>query len=294
MDVLVRLLNALLMISIPLGAGVLLSRRWGLSWRVFMIGAGTFLGSQVLHIPFNQIALVPLFDKLGLPGEDQLHSLLLYGFLLGLSAGVFEEGARYVVYHLWLRDVRQWRGAVMFGAGHGGMEAILLGGLSLYALMQAITLRGVDLEAVVPANQMEIARLQLEAYWGAPWYAALLGAAERCLALVIQISLAVFVLVAIVRRNAILLIAAILWHSFVDAVAVVGVRSWGIYWTEAAIAGLALAGLALALWLRQKMPSEETSLSDLQARAGPVSLGAPPSDSVTGEQLERSRYDEGD
>jgi len=294
MDVLVRLLNALLMILIPLALGVILSRRWGLSWRVFMIGAGTFIGSQVLHIPFNRIALVPLIEKLDLLAEDQGYSLLLYGLLLGLSAGVFEEGARYLVYRLWLRDVRHWEGAVMFGAGHGGAEAILLGGLSLYALLQAITFRGVDLEALIPANQLEIARMQLEVYWGAPWHAALLGAAERCLAIVIQISLAVVVFEAIVRRKVIWLLLAVLWHTFVDAVAVVGVSNWGIYLTEAAIAGLALAGLGITIGLRRKIPSEEVSQSVMQLQARPALPDAPSSKAITKEQLEHSRYEEGD
>ena len=47
-------LNSLLMIGLGLGLGILLARRFGLSWGLYGVGALTFIGSQVLHIPFNR------------------------------------------------------------------------------------------------------------------------------------------------------------------------------------------------------------------------------------------------
>lgn len=294
MDIVVRLLNALWMILLPLAVGIFFYRRWGASWRVFIIGAGTFIGSQVFHIPFNQFALLPLAGKLRLTGADQGPALLLYGTILGLSAGVFEEGARYLVYRFWLRDVRHWRGALMFGAGHGGAEAIIFGGLVLYTLLQAIAYRGADLEALLPASQLETARLQLEAYWGAPWYAALLGAVERSMAIIIQISLALIVYQAIVRRNLLWLLLGILWHTIVDAIAVVGLGIWGIYLTEAAIAGLALASLVIIVWLSRMEPAEQAEVLQPSSRAKAASDGPAAAEVLTGERLEDSRYHEGD
>ncbi len=60
-----------------------------------------FLGAQALHIHFNQFLLNPAITRWGLRGEGRERSILL-ALLYGLSAGVFEEGARYLAYRFWL------------------------------------------------------------------------------------------------------------------------------------------------------------------------------------------------
>ena len=190
-DVFVRLLNTLLMILAPLVLGAYLTRRWGLPWRLFALGAVTFVGSQIFHIPFNQFLLLPILDKTGLLTAENPSELVVFGILAGLSAGLFEEGALFLVYRLWLSDLKRWKEAVLFGAGHGGVEAMLLGGLALYAFFQAMAYRDANLAELVPPGQLELARAQVDAYWSAPWYAAMLGAVERAFAVLIQISLSV-------------------------------------------------------------------------------------------------------
>ena len=46
-------LNGLLMILMPIGLGLWLEKRLRLGWRLWWIGAATFVLSQVGHIPFN-------------------------------------------------------------------------------------------------------------------------------------------------------------------------------------------------------------------------------------------------
>ena len=65
----------------------------------------------------------------------------------GLSAGLFEEIARYLTYRFWLKDSQNWKSGLMFGAGHGGIEAMILGALALLSLIQAYVLRDADLFA---------------------------------------------------------------------------------------------------------------------------------------------------
>jgi uncharacterized membrane protein YhfC len=293
MDVVIRLLNGLLMIVIPLGVGVYIVRRWRLSWRLFMIGAGTFIGSQVLHIPFNQFALLPLVNSMDLMNAERGIPLLLYGLFFGLSAGIFEEGARYLVLQRWLKDARRWEEAVLYGAGHGGVEAILLGGLALFAFFQALAYRNADLAEIVPAEQLEAAIAQIGAYWSAPWYAAILGAVERCLAIVVQITLAVLVFQAILRRNVLWLALAVLWHTAVDAIALIGNKSWGIYPAEGALFLMALASLAILISLRRdRSPEGEMLKPELEARPAETPLDVPADIDLTVERLEESRFDD--
>jgi uncharacterized membrane protein YhfC len=294
MDIAVRLVNSLIMLALPLLLAAWLVRRYGLPWRLFLIGAGTFIGSQLVHIPFNRFILQPFAERLGLQGAETGLPLVLLAILFGLSAGLFEETARYIVYRVWLGDERRWKGGLLFGLGHGGMEAMLLGGLSFYVLMQTIAYRNADLTTIVPAEQLALARAQLDAYWSAPWYAALLGALERMFAIGIQVSLAVMVLQAFTRRNVVWLLLAILWHAIIDAVAVYGASTWGIYLTELAIA--LMAGLSVLFLFRMRHDEVEPD---------PVDLGPPGSlpegridpemviEHLPKDRLDDSRFDRG-
>jgi uncharacterized membrane protein YhfC len=270
MDTFVRALNALVMIALPLSLGVFLVKRFQTSWRIFVIGAITFVAAQIFHLPFNGWVLSPLVTRLGLMEVRSGLPLLMFALVFGLSAGLFEEIARYVVYRLWLRDVRSWRGAMMFGAGHGGIEAILLGGLAAYGLLQAIAYRGVDLSSIVPPEQLSQAEAQLTMYWSLPWHLVLLGALERLFAICFHLSASVLVLQALIRRSSMWLGFAILWHTLLDAVALFGIESWGPYVTEGLIGLLAGASVAIILAFR-KSPETIDYIKDAVPSQAPIS-----------------------
>jgi uncharacterized membrane protein YhfC len=287
-DILVRILNALLMIALPLVLGVYLSRRHKLGWRLFGIGAVTFIASQVLHIPFNAWVLNPLVEKLGLSFTGSTAQLIVLSLLFGLSAGIFEETARYIVYRFWLKNKtdRTWRSALMFGAGHGGSEAIIVGVLALASFIQLMALRNTDLSTVVPADQLEAAMSQVETYWSLPWYAALLGAVERTVAICFHLSAAVLVLQAFRRKNIIWLFLAIAWHTLLDAVAVFGMQTWGMYVTEALLVAMGIFGVGIVFFLREPpeildiLPPDEVDSSPFEIQSQETST----------EILEDSRY----
>lgn len=292
LDALVRLINAFAMIGLPIFLGVLFVKRLKVEWRLYMVGVGTFVASQILHIPFNAFVLARLLTRLDISVERTGLPLLATSLAFGLSAGVFEEGARFLSYRVWLRKERSWREALMFGLGHGGIEAILLGGIAAYALIQALTFRGADLSAVVPVERLAEASAQLESYWNLPWYGALLGAVERGFAITIQISLAVLMLQAFVRKQARWGVAALLWHTLIDAVAVLAFHSVGAYITEGLIAVTAIISLVIIFKLRD-FPTEDQPPTTDQAIKPPRTARPFPvtdSDHVTKEHIEGSRY----
>lgn len=260
MDFGLRLLSALIMIALPLGVGLYLYRRWTVSWGLALVGGAVFLLSQAAHIPFNAAVLNPVLARLGFGSSDVAGwPLLLAALLLGLSAGVFEEGARYLAYRFWVRRARAFREGVVFGLGHGGAEAIALGILALLQHVQLFALRGQDLSAMVPADQLEAATAQVEAYWATPTWAYFLSSVERASALAVQITLSVLVLQAFVRpRGGLWWLAAVGWHTLVDAGAVFTGVLWGTYRgltsgavaSEILVGGFALASLYILLRLR--------------------------------------------
>lgn len=248
LDIGVRLLNGLLMLAMPLALGVVLMRRLNQHWGLYLAGALTFLASQALHLPFNLLLLNP---RLELGGSSLTLGFALSAAALGLSAGVFEESARYLVLRFWQRKARSWGEALMFGAGHGGFEAMALGVLVLFTLTQMIAYRGMDLSTVVPADQLALAEQQVEAYWSGPPVLALLGAVERLFALCLHLSLSVMVMRVFTHGNRWWLVAAIGWHALVDAAAVLGLPLVGAVITEVLIGTSAVVSLWLVYRLRE-------------------------------------------
>jgi uncharacterized membrane protein YhfC len=264
-------LNFALMIVMPILLGVFLARKLGLKWSLYAVGAATFVASQVVHIPLNS-GLTALFTNRILPAPPAAWKLPFNVAVLGLTAGLCEELARYLVYRYWIKSARTWREALMFGAGHGGIEAIIFGALAGIAFMNFVVLRNVDVAALpVSADQQALAAKQIADYWAAPWYASLLGAVERAFTLCFHLSATVLVLQAFWRKNLLWLGAAILWHAAADASAVFAVGTWGVYWAEAAVGVFGVVSLAIIFALK---PRGAETMPEL-ASAAPIPETAP-------------------
>jgi uncharacterized membrane protein YhfC len=253
---LAHLANGLLMIAIPVGVAVFLTSRWKPGGRLWLIGAGTFILSQVGHIPFNLAVGPAIQDALSARFSPSV-SLFLYAVFLGLSAGLFEELSRYGMFRWWAKDARSWRTGILTGAGHGGAEAILLGLLALNAFINLVALRNADLAALVPPEQLEAARQQVSAYWSATWYDSLLGAVERAFTIPVQIAFAVIVLQCFVRGQRRWLWLAVGFHAVIDASAVLAIRHFGVYGTEAMVAGYCALSIGILYLLRRPEPPDQ-------------------------------------
>jgi len=283
-------LNPLLMIAMPVFLGIFLADRLKADWRLYGLGMLAFLGSQVLHIPFNAWVLSPLIQRWHLepiPGSVQL---AIMAVLFGLSAGVFEETARQWVYSRQLRENRGWRDGLMLGAGHGGIEAILLGLLSFFSFLQLTALRGTDLAQVLQPGQIENARSALHMYWSLPYYQHLIPALERAAAICIHLGLSLLVLQSFTRRNRLWFVLAVAWHALVDAVAVFALSTWGVYVTEGLVVVCGVLSIGVALALRR--PDEEAAQNGSELPASQPSLShiAPGAEELDREKLEESRY----
>ena len=263
-------LNSFLMIAMPVGLALYLARAWKLSWRFWLVGAAIFILSQVGHIPFNSL-MSSLLNKTGMVDWPKSAQTIFNALFLGLSAGLFEELARYAMFRWWLKDARSWRKAVLAGAGHGGAEAILLGLLTLVAFFQLAAYRNMDLSSVVPAAQLDIAKAQVSAYWSAPWYLTLLGALERFFTIPVQISFSVLVLQCFTRKQGFWVWLAVLYHAFIDAAAVYFAPSLGPFATEGLIAIFALISVGMIFGLRRPEPVEILS-EPVPAAVEPVPL----------------------
>jgi uncharacterized membrane protein YhfC len=248
-------LSAILIFIAVIATTVFLTEKFSLGWRLFWIGGFTFILSQVGHIPFNQYILGPAVARLP-AGWESIGTALL----VGLSAGLWEELFRYAAYRWWARDARSWPKALVMGSGHGGMEALLIGGLVLYAYLRMVALQGADLSTLVSPDLLELARQSVASYWSIPWPLSLMSAVERIFTLPTQIALSVLVLQTFTRKQSRWLWFAVIWHALIDAAVVYVVPFWGIYATEGLVGLIALINVWIILRLRpeqDRISSEE-------------------------------------
>jgi uncharacterized membrane protein YhfC len=281
-----HLLNGLLMIGMPIGLAFYLTRRFKQDWRLFWIGAGTFIISQVIHIPVNAL-VSPVFNQFAFIAMPVMVQTLISALFLGLSAGLFEELSRYAMYRWIAKGARSWGKGLLVGAGHGGAEAIILGMLALYAYVQFTSLRYANLATILPSGQLDAARTQISAYWSEPLYLSLLGALERLFAIPVQLACSLLVLQTFTQKQFWWTGLAILFHTLVDAVSVIAVKAnipaLGI---EGIVGIFALVSIAIIFALRSREPLEV----EIPYQPIPMPEFSPKPVEETNENLDKTRY----
>lgn len=256
------IISAIFMIAFPIVVAGFFVKASKTTWKIFGLGALAFIAAQTLHIPFNQFVLNPLFTKLNItltPEIEQL-PLIFISIILGLSAGIFEEVARYLWFRFFLKEKRDWENGFMLGLGHGGIEAIIIGAIGILTFFQISTIKNIDLATY--GDQAQVIQETITTYLNTPWHTFLLGALERFSAIMIHIGLSVIVLQVFKKKKISWLFIAIGWHAFIDAFAVYGSMRWNIYILEIIILLLGIISILFAF----KMHSEE----EIEQKTGPL------------------------
>lgn len=240
------------MIILPIGLWIYFTRKFGLSWKLLLAGGLTFIASQVLHIPLV-LGMGPFLKSV---------PLLINAIILGLLAGIFEETARYILFKFILKTSRSWKEGIFVGLGHGGTEALLLGILAAVTFVNMLVYRSIDLSTVpsIPAEQLELAKQQVAAYWSTPWYIAIVGVVERVFAICLHVSLSIMVLYAIAYSKPVWFWLALLWHAFVDAVAVYAGQQVSMLAVEGFLALFAIFSIWIVFRMRPKFSRDEPNL----------------------------------
>jgi len=211
-------ISIILCILIPVISGILLRRRFRVSWLLMGVGSLTFIGSQIVHLPLNN-----LLTKINiLPSTaDTGWTIAQMAIVLGLTAGICEELARVAGYWM-LKRARRAEDGLMLGIGHGGIEAmILVGILGAGGVAQMFALRNVDLLSMnLGPDQIAQFQKMLDTF-NQPGIVGLLPLLERLIAMTLHIVISMMVLYAFQQKKRIWVLWAILYHAAVDAVAVV-------------------------------------------------------------------------
>ena len=207
-------------------------RTLGGSIKSFLIGIATFiLFSLVLESIVHN--LVYATDA----GKKIWADKWLYALYGGAAAAIFEETGRIFAAKVFLRRRLDTPEAFMYGVGHGGIEALIVGSvtqisnLSLAALINA---GGAEkLLATLSGAQRDAALEQLRALCQTDSAAFFLSGFERVMALALQISLSLIMFAGLRQRRAHLVVLCYVLHFAVDAALVLINGSFGLYAAEA-------------------------------------------------------------
>lgn len=254
-------------LALVIGLVILIRRRYAPPMRLFFVGMLTFLGSQAVHIPLLS-GITELYKTGVLAQPSAAAAPWVNAITLGLAAGLCEELARLVGFKTTRRLSNSWGAALLMGAGHGGIEVILVA-LTVLSQLVVMLLAGPS-GTNLPGLSAEQIGMVKDLWTSMPWHLPLAGAVERLTALLLHVTLSVMVWIAVTRRAWLWLAGAILYHALVDGVTVrlaaINMSAWGIE-------GVLLITLVINLFALRWMKARYSEPPALPAPE-PVSSGA--------------------
>jgi uncharacterized membrane protein YhfC len=244
----------LLEIFIPIILGLWVRSKLGAKWSVYLIGAALWFIAYLIRTPINSAVLEWVY--ISFTGSAFIYLSIAFP---SLTAGLFEEGARWLAFRFAIKDHRLENG-IMYGAGHGGIESILLVGFSVLTTAVAAYFYPQTLPST-----------QLNAIAATPEWVAFVGLWERLAALSFHVGMSVLVLQSFRQKQLYYLGVAIAAHFFLNFTAIYA-GQWGIIASEAVTTAWGLAAL-FYIWTSWR--SYKSELAAAPAAQAPETPAAP-------------------
>lgn len=237
-------------IALPVVLLIVVHKKTKARMAMAVIGAATFfLFAMVLEQILHAVVL-------GVGGERITGNIWIYGLYGGLAAGLFEEVGRFVAMRFAMKKQLNLPNALMYGVGHGGIEAILIVGLaSVSNLVTSIMINVGTLEASLGALDQatkEATLTQLSALWTTPSYQFFLSGIERIVAVTLHIALSVLVFQAVKLGKKRYWFLAFAIHVGVDFATVIAANYLNLVLVEVMLAVLVAGVVALTISLCRK------------------------------------------
>jgi uncharacterized membrane protein YhfC len=191
MTVFFIIVDLIICLCLPTILAVLMIVRRKASWKAFVLGIAVFSIFQI----FTRLPILGALQGTGWFTLFAQTNTVAYILILAFTAGLFEEGGRFIGMRFFMKNGLTWNNGVAFGLGHGGVEAFVIAGLPV--LIGALT--G---DAAITA---------------VPPYLFLVSGLERALAVTLHIGMTMLVLYGVKCRRLRFLVYAILFHMAVDS-----------------------------------------------------------------------------
>ena len=126
--------SLILCVAAPVALCVLLKRKTGAKLSDMLLGAVTFVIFAMFLEQMLHLAMSAVF------GEKLTGNLWLSALYGGAAAAVFEEFGRLVAMKYFLGSQLEKENALMYGVGHGGVEALFVGGLTCVSNLATVSM----------------------------------------------------------------------------------------------------------------------------------------------------------
>lgn len=227
--------------ALPIGLFVYAKKKLGAKAAPFFIGCGVFF----VMVLMLEAAIHRIVFQLA--GEALTGNVILYAVYGGLMAALFEETGRYIAMRFLVKPM-DFPNAFMYGAGHGGVEAMLLCGVaSISNIAGAVMINSGTLSAQLAALDAEKAAdtaAALSALWTTSSLTFFAGGVERIIAVVLHLSLSILVFQSIRKKAPMELVRAYLFHFVIDSLSVL-LGAVASVWVVELVAALVTGGAVL-------------------------------------------------
>ncbi len=264
LSIIFMIITLLICFCYPIGMAIYLHVKKKANISSFFIGCGVFiLFALILENIFHQLIL----RKTGSFGDTILDNIWLKALYGGLAAGLFEETGRWISFKILLKKKQKPSNALMYGAGHGGIEAIILVGFTyIVNLIVSFMLNAGNVSSLLTdtANANDIMQ-SFAILTSTPSIMFLIGGIERLIAITLHICLSVFVYKAVTEvGKKYYFYSAILVHTVVNFIAVTVSSFYNIYVTELILGAflVALVIITKKVYKQLNVNIEESNIED--------------------------------
>ncbi|WP_288221992.1 YhfC family intramembrane metalloprotease [uncultured Clostridium sp.] len=208
-------ISLIISVMLPIAGIIYLKKKYKVSLKIFFIGmAAFFVAVQILEAPIHSYFLS--FNE----GTSNflLNNPVAYMLYGGLMAGIFEETARLISFKYLIKERDNLTG-ITYGLGHGGIEAILIGGIStLNAIVYSILINKGGFQSLMEGALVskDVINTTYNHYVNSSAFYWLAPGFERIAAIIVHISLSVLVLYSVKEKKYIYYFLAIIIHATIN------------------------------------------------------------------------------
>lgn len=214
MSIVFMIISTVICFVLPIGIAIYFYKKEKMSLMAVGVGALIFIVSQIS----TRLPMLNYLNDKGWFVQSIKSNTMIYVLFLALTAGIFEEVGRFIGFKYLLKNKLNWKNGIAFGIGHGGIEAILLVGMTYVSnIIFSISINSGSFQALVE-KAPQIAGLK-EILINTPSYMFMLGGIERIFTIVLHIAMTMIVLEGVMKNENKYVLYAILIHALVDFIA---------------------------------------------------------------------------
>ncbi|MCY6484969.1 YhfC family glutamic-type intramembrane protease [Clostridium aestuarii] len=211
-SVVFMIISTIICFGLPIGLIVYFYKKEKISISAVMIGSVIFIIFQL----FMRLPLINFLNSQGWFIKNIKSNTMVYVLFLSVTAGVFEEVGRCVGFRYLLKNKLQWKNGIAYGIGHGGIESVLLVGMTYVSNLIFSLLINLGTFDVLVGTKLPQAAALKNTLMDTHSYMFLLGGMERVFTIAFHIALSIIVLEGVMKKQNKYLLYAVLIHALVD------------------------------------------------------------------------------